>query len=173
MAYLNGQVSSYSELRDVLVAACQNQGWTWSNGILSKSTMQVKLFIESVGSYVQGPGLIAQGIKNGIESTKMRIGPATSTGNILPVPIFPFAYHLFVFTNPDEIFLIVKYDIDRFMFLAFGMSTILSESMWLTASLGGRYVSTNAGITIKESAGGGNSASNNALYTTKIDNSLK
>lgn len=47
MAFYNGQASSYQELLDVLVAGCVEQGWTWTNGILSKGYAFVKPFVST------------------------------------------------------------------------------------------------------------------------------
>ena len=156
MAYFSGQVSSYDELKAVLISNSQTQGWEWNNitNELTKGALQVKVTTVSVGGNNLGPGLTCQGIKNSIASATMRIGPATSIASAFISPTFPLKYHLFIFNDPDEVYLIINYSIDRFQFMSFGESTLVPNGMWLTASLGGRYVSSAAGVYISPTTGG-------------------
>lgn len=142
MAFYTGQASSYSELFNVLVNSCVLEGWTWSDGILSKEKAFVRPYVSTLQTQQQGLGLCIQGGTGKSGSTLInpslvqpRIGGIGLPPALVPAPIFPLKYNLFIFNNPNEVFLIVRYDIDRFMFLSFGYSTVLSCGLWLSATV--------------------------------------
>ncbi len=162
MAYYSGQASSYQELLNVLVTACVAQGWTWADGILSKEETFVKLSVSASGTTAQGPGIILQGGvgKSGTNlttpSTAVRLGPDAGVNPLFSF-IFPLAYQIFIFDNPNEVFLIVNYEIDKFSYLAFGQSTGSGYKTWIEASVAvGFQTSSNASspISITQSTGG-------------------
>ncbi|MBP8005343.1 MAG: hypothetical protein KAZ18_00345 [Acinetobacter sp.] len=171
MAYYSGYASSYPELLNQVVNACVDNGWNWSDSILSKNNAFVKVeTLLSSTSNSNGPGLRFQGGtgKSGSSlinpsSAIMRMGPFGAGATIVPTPTFPIFYHIFIFDNPDEVFIIIKYDIDRFQFAAFGMSSIADCGLWVSASLGLRYMTgsgtTGTGIQITAISGGASASS--------------
>lgn len=140
MAYFSGQASSYQELQNVLVSACVAQGWIWADGILNKGNAYVRLYVSSTLTNAQGPGLCIQGGtgKNGAtlispSVAEPRVGALSPTSPNLPAPSFPVKYQIFIFEDPSEVYLIIEYDIQRFMFLSFGVSN-LTNKLWLSAT---------------------------------------
>ncbi|WP_313043279.1 hypothetical protein [Acinetobacter sp.] len=169
MAYYNGQATSYTELLNVLVAACVAEGWTWADGILNKGTAYVAASYNPTASVTNGSGLQFQG-GTGKSSgalvnpspSKIRIGPLNA-GSFVPAPSFPLDYHIFIFDNPDEVYLVIKYEIDRFFFAGFGLSTIPGNGLWLSGSTGLRYSTNTSNATghfsIQAEAGGDSQSS--------------
>lgn len=162
MAYYSGQATSYQELLNVFVAACVAEGWTWADGVLSKGETFVKLSVVLTGTTAKGPGIILQGGvgKNGANlitpSTEVRLGPDAGTNPLFSF-IFPLSFQIFIFEDPEEVFLIVNYEIDKFSYLAFGQSTGSGYKTWIEASVAvGFQTSTNASapICITQSTGG-------------------
>lgn len=166
MAYYSGYASSYPDLLNQVVNACVDNGWSFSDSILSKNNAFVKIeTLLTSSSNDNGPGLRFQGGtgKSGSNlinpsSVITRIGPFGVTNPIVPTPTFPVFYHIFVFDNPEEVFVIIKYDIDRFQFAGFGMSSIAGCGLWLSATHGLRYITgsgnTGSGIQITAISGG-------------------
>lgn len=165
MAYYTGQCSSYQHLADILVEKCQAHGWAWQDGILSKDDLFVKIEVKEdyITSYqTDGIGIILTGGTGKNNTTLLNPSPVQSrlgsTARVSYRP-FPAHYHLFIFDN--EIYLMIKFDIDKFYYLAFGQSLLCkntqSNGLWLSATSGRRmYGSSNKleNIEIYESSGG-------------------
>ena len=142
MAYYSGQASSYEELLNVLVNACVEQGWAWSDGILNKGKAFVKVYVSDSLTSIQGPGLILQGGtgKSGVNlinpsMCEPRLG-GMHNGTNAPNPTFPVDFEIFIFHDPDEVYLLIKFDVERFYYLAFGISDISlpGTGLWLSAT---------------------------------------
>lgn len=146
MAYYSGQVASYQELLDVLVATCVEQGWAWADGILSKGAAFVKPIISTATTTAQGPGIIIQGGTG--KSAGALINPSycqPRLGSANPYPfsqltvVFPCLYNIHIFDS--EVYLIIEYGIKRFYWLAFGISSLPlpGTGLWLAATWPIRY----------------------------------
>lgn len=150
MPYYSGIASTYDDLKNVLVNACQDHGWSYSDGILSKGTMFVRPSVNPTPTTNRGPGLLIQGGtgKNGASlmnpsTGEVRIGPFGLSPSTVPEPLFPLNYHIFIFE--DEVYLIIKYSIDRFFYLAFGKSTI-TNTLWISGTLGLNFLNSVGGV---------------------------
>lgn len=146
MAYYTGQCTSYQHLADILVEHCQKHGWVWQDGILSKNDLFIQIFVveQRIDNYhVRGQGITLIGGTG--KQTNQLINPAenpvrlgrTVAGRKLPqINYFPAHYHLFIFAN--EVYLFMKFDIDKFYYLAFGKSNLLQNTLgsglWLSAT---------------------------------------
>lgn len=160
MAYYTGQASSYQELLNILVSACQNHGWVWASGYLKKHECSFNLTIPTVQGVLAG--ITIQGVVSQSTSpVRCRIGPMGDNPSHVPDLVFPVNYHLHIFEDADEVYLIVNYDIDRYQYLAFGAD---AQIKWYAASISWNYIkSTNIndkGIWIDEGGGSSNSISN-------------
>ena len=128
MAYYSGQTASYQELLNSIVSACASNGWAWANEILSKGQIGIKLQVVSN----QITALAGNG------NTLANPAPAVVRMGALDgqSTTFPIDYHLFIFGNPDEVFCIVKNNIDKFFWLCFGQSSINlpASGVWVSAN---------------------------------------
>lgn len=169
MAFYSGTASSYTDLLNALTAACTANGYTFTSGILNKGSVHVRPYVSTSTSLTQGPGLIIQGGTSASGGSlvnpspcQSRIGSFGGGASLVPEPTFPLDYNIFLFNNPDEVYLVIKYQLNRFMWLAFGMSTIPGAALWISGSLGLRYyTSINAidnAINITATSGGNVSA---------------
>lgn len=166
MAYYSGQASSYQELLTVLVSACVEQGWTWADGILSKDSAFIKFEVSTADISGKGSGLILQGGTGKIGSTLIEPSPVTPrlgrVGAATAIVNFPIAYNIHINNNPDEVYLIVNFDVDRFYYLAFGVSSVQLQGtgLWISASSPLRYgLGTNVllqGWAMSPNSGGSN-----------------
>lgn len=138
MAYYSGQVASYQELLDALVAACVAEGWIWTDGILSKGESFVRLYTQT-GSY---SGVLAQGGTGKTNSSLVnpsgvspRLGrPAVLGQGQNSNVTWPAQYYIHIFNDPDEVWLILHHSIDAFWKLAFGYSELPSTGLWITGT---------------------------------------
>lgn len=155
MAYYSGLASSYTELKDVLIDACSENGWSVSgNTIISKAEMFFKLRISDQNGWPDGPGILMQGgnsISN-FTSPEVRLGNiAISTAGNYPLKIiFPINYMIHIFDH--EVFLIINYQIDNFMYLVFGQDQF-TKAIWLSGSIY-QYISNLDLFTIYNNGGG-------------------
>lgn len=140
MAYYTGIATSYDDIHAALVSACQTNGWTWADGILSKGVLHVKPVVVPRTSSRYIAGISIQGGTGKTGGTLLqpsRATPKLSAVNDAATISWPVEYYLHVFTNPDEVYLVVRYNLDWFMWLSFGQSTvpgITGTGQWLAAS---------------------------------------
>ncbi|WP_151790019.1 hypothetical protein [Acinetobacter junii] len=150
MAYYSGQVASYQELLSVLVSSCMLNGWSYSDGILSKGTAFIKCTVSTTTTESQGPGLIIQGGtgKSGASLVdpsfcQPRLGSAHANPFPTLTVVFPCLYNIHIFES--EVYLIIEYGVKRFYWLAFGISNIplTGTGLWLGATWPLQYGNTN------------------------------
>lgn len=144
MAYYSGQAVSYQELLDVLVSACVMQGWTWADGILNKGNIFVKLSV-AIGD---GAGIVASSGTGKVGANLTNASPIEPRlgRNTVKAPIvtFPLNYMLHVFNDINEVFLIIKFDNDRYHYLAFGTTATSGLCLWVVATAGKLYTSSTS-----------------------------
>ncbi len=164
MAYFNGQASSFADLLNSLVSACVSQGWTWADSILNKGDAYIQLYSTETNTAAQGSGITAiggTGKSGGVlvnPSTKQpRIGRIGDGALSSPV-IFPCDYNIHI--NSDEVFLIIKTNIDYYFYLAWGYSEINGSGLWIVATTTKDYYTSafNSGNGFLISLDGGGSA---------------
>lgn len=179
MAYYSGQAASYQELLDALVTACIEQGWTWADGILSKGNAFIKLIAQNVVSGYLGSGIIIQGGtgKTGVNLanasfSRPRLG-RTGEGSRSPEVQFPCNYNIHIFENPLEVFCVIRFKVNKFYYLAFGLSNIdLTNSagtgLWLSATTRDSYslVEAQNGFVIDSGGAGGGATSFNYAFVS-------
>lgn len=134
MTYYTGQCSSYQHLADILVEKCQQHGWTWQDSILNKDGMYIHVQVnqkQPTTYYQDGVGIILTGATGKQDSTlvnpsatKVRLG--STSYSISKFIVFPAIYHLFVFEY--EIYLLMKFDTNKFYYLMFGRSLLLQNT---------------------------------------------
>lgn len=120
MAYYTGVANNLSELHGALVAMCVSNGWAWDagTGVLSKAGLfskQLYVYTDATVSAVRVHGKSA--LVEGFAPNPVCI----ATNASLPIT-FPVTYYGFVFTNPDEVYLVINYNIDFHQFVSFGQS---------------------------------------------------
>lgn len=134
MAYYSGQASSYQEILTSLVNACGNHGWTWSTNILSKNGKSITLTIPQANEVVADPGPgIVMNISNDLYRPRFGL-KRLNQGSIT----WPMFYQIFIFSDPDEVYLVAKYSIDYYLWMAFGVSNLTEivangSGMWCGA----------------------------------------
>lgn len=165
MAFYSGAANSFEDLRTALIDACVAQGWTWSDSILSKGTAYVRPYVSTATTSTEGPGLIIQGgtgksgsTLTGASDVRPRLGRAGVTNSADVV--FPLSYSIHIFDAPSEVFLFVRYSVDRFGWLAFGISAtpgLPGTGLWIAGIARRGYLTSTVstgGFGITPTAGG-------------------
>lgn len=147
MAYYNGSVTSLAALRSALVDACVANGWNWNSDaeVLSKGSLFNRVHITETDMRFLGRTSADEGDAPG----EVVIGRLCSSSG-WPTYDFtwPAEYHLFVFTDPDEVYLVVRYDLDFYQWAAFGQSAVAGlpgSGMWIGATRGSQQAVLDAG----------------------------
>lgn len=123
MAYYTGIVNTISDVRQALINACTNEGWSWDSGndVLYKGTLFLHLAVSATDLQATGrTSLLSGAMPRAVTMGKL----VQITGQPTFEIVFPAAYHIFVFSN--EVYLLVNYSTDRYQWLTFGGSTILN-----------------------------------------------
>ena len=137
MAYYNGSAATFADLKTAIENACVANGWTLSNGILSKNGCFFQLVATT-------PQLTLQG-GTGRTGSTLNGGPASFVKVMSPTgtPIsFPINYEIHVMTSPeDEVYCVINYNSDFYQQLSFGKSLISGiggTGAWFTGSYDSR-----------------------------------
>lgn len=133
MAYTQGVANSLAELITAVQAACVASGWTLRGDVLHTDRSHVQL--RQVGTTVTllgGTGIDSSGNLVGQAPATVRIG----TAGILAL-VFPCTYQIAVHGYPDEVFVHVNYDVDKWQWLAFGCSEFAAAGTgcWVAATM--------------------------------------
>lgn len=142
MPYYTGTATSYANLASTLTAALTSHGWLSSDGILSKGDLFVKITTsESFVSIYSPEGIAVQGgtgktgsTLTGASLVRPRFG--RPRGSVAAMS-WPLEYFIHIFTNPDEVYLIARYNVNLFTFVSFGKSTVPNiggTGLWVTGS---------------------------------------
>lgn len=165
MAYATGTASSLSDLRTAIINACTANGWSLSGDVLSRGGCYVRLQVLSGGLQILG----GNGESGGNVTTP---GPRVCRiGELSQAPLaWPMTYHVFINTNPDEVYVVVNYSSVFFQWMAWGRSEISlpGSGNWYGATLG-PIDNFLGGISLSQTIGGlisGNSASSGGLFWT-------
>lgn len=122
MPYYSGSAANIGQVRDAIVSACTANGWSWSNEVLGKNGVFVRLWIVNEWLRIQGRTSAA----GGDAPTYCRIGPLQNEpyGKSPGVPplTWPVTYHVFVFST--EVYCVIKFGTDAHFWLCFGKSVI-------------------------------------------------
>ncbi|WP_236200241.1 hypothetical protein [Pseudomonas pseudonitroreducens] len=167
MAFYTGSTNSFADLRTALFSACVAEGWTLTDDVLSKGAAFVKCTTSSADTGTQGIGLVLQGATGYSSGSLVNPSPVTprlgTPSRDTTLASWPMEYFIHIFDNPDEVYLVARYNLDYFLWLAFGLSSVagLSESgLWTTAVSRLKRGPQGPGITIGPVSGGSNGSDN-------------
>lgn len=161
MAYITGSVNSYDELLNILTSACIAAGWSLQDGILVKGAALVRPYA-SVASYGKGAGLSLEGGsgRNGsiLTGSSDKFRPRLGSPSLdFPEPNWPCVYHVFCHNSPDEVYAILRHDVDAYYWLSFGISDVPGiggTGLWMIAISGlAKGTMIGGGVNMSETSG--------------------
>jgi len=157
MAYLTGVANNFGDLRTALLNGLTANGWALSGSIVSKGALYLTVTAtESFVSTTVTEGLIFQGGTG--DNAGGLVDPSAVTPRLGrsrpedPAIAWPAEYHLHIHSNPDEVYIVVRYNVDFYTWAAFGQSQVQNlngSGMWVTAQNALRqniYTSLNLGL---------------------------
>lgn len=134
--FYTGNFSTFASLKSSVEAALQLNGWSISgDGVLFKGTMFVRLTASASALTLEAGTGSSGGALPGAAPNSVKIMDFTGT----PMN-FPATYDLHVLTGPDEVYLVVNYNADRYQQLSWGQSNILQiggTGLWFSGSFRG------------------------------------
>ena len=128
MTYSSGTAGSLATLLSAIQDAAVGAGWTLSGSILSKAGAAFKLTV--VGTQIEIEGGLGV---SGSTVTTPCTGKARLAASYVTLPV---SYEIFTFSNPDEVYVVIKYDVQFYQQLSFGRSSVAGNegSPWFTAA---------------------------------------
>jgi len=131
MAYQTGTASSLSDLKTTLELFATTNGWALNSGVLSKAGCHVKFTSDvdylrfNIGSGDDGNGGLTDafdftGVSTGDQYRNSGQGFQIVRVRNSQTMQFPITYHLISHVNPENIFLIINYNITHCQHIAFG-----------------------------------------------------
>lgn len=163
MAVVTGSAVSFAAVATAIESALAANGWTLSSGVLSKGGLFVRLVSDTYAlQLLAGTG----------QSGSTLTGAAAQSVKMMDfqlVPMnWPVDYEIHVLTNPDEVYVVVRYNVDRYQHLHFGVSNIPGiggTGGWFGGSFRGDVLrtSTNCKVYIPNGSGQGNVAHAQAI----------
>lgn len=132
-----GTINSFADLKATIEAALATEGWAESSGIYNKGGMHVQLSTVGAGA---GTGLQvaagtgqSSGTLNGATPFPVRIHDWGSD----PIA-WPASYELHVGDAPDEVYAVLRHNVERIQVLAFGKSPAPGNptGYWINGSAG-------------------------------------
>lgn len=119
MPYVTGTANDMTALRAALFTACTANGWTLSGEVLRKGSvhMRVRAGANYLG-FLGGTGIDGSNNLTGAGSYERQIFGIISNLS------WPITYSVFIGTAPDEVYFICNYNVDLYVWAAFGQSTV-------------------------------------------------
>ncbi|MGH8032528.1 MAG: hypothetical protein ACREO8_09235 [Luteimonas sp.] len=163
MAFYPGTANDFAQLVTALRDACTANGWTLSGNVLHKGSGYLQLTSSGTALSIRGG--------TGIDGSNVLTGASPVIGRITQIAgqavAFPVNYDIHVHEDPDEVYLIIKYNVEFHQWAAFGISDVqgvLGTGLWFGASA--HSTGVNTGITLGPESGGyqGNSQACTALF---------
>lgn len=138
MAFYTGAASDMAALRTAIVNNCVANGWSWnsSTNVLSKGALFLLLTYDSLNLSLTGRTAAGSGdMPNAVQIGRLMQRTGAATLDIT----YPAQWDCFVFTDPDEVWFVVRYDIDRYQWCSFGgpaVAGLEGSGMWVAAIRG-------------------------------------
>ena len=141
MAYYTGNFSSFAALKNSVETALQANGWVLNgDGVLEKNGMYLRLTATTAELLLRAGTGSAAGALTGAAPNGVKIMDFTGS----PMS-FPATYDLHVYAGPDEVFLVVNYNGDKYQQLSWGKSNVQQiggTGMWFSGSFQGSAASS-------------------------------
>lgn len=138
MPYVTGSAATLAELRTGVISALTANGWTLAGSVVYKGGIYISLAVS--GNFLQataGTGIDGSNALTGAAPGVARIGTLSSGTAYIAALVWPLTYEVFIGTSPDEVYVVINYDTDKYQWLAFGKSTIAlpGSGVWVSGSL--------------------------------------
>ena len=154
MAYQTGSAATFAALKSSIETFLASNGWTVSDDVLSKGTLFYQL---TAGTYDL---VLRAGTGQAGSALTGLCGSAVKQKDFSLAPVtWPLTYELHALTDPDEVYVVVNYNVDKWQHLHFGISNmpeIGGTGAWFGASFRSTVnrLSTGCKVFLKNSSSG-------------------
>ncbi len=133
MPYITGSAINMGAVRDALFSACSDNGFSLSGDVLHKGACYVRVQLVSGHLRFRG-GAGVDGSNNLLNQgpADVQIYAGAQWGIT-----WPLVYHIFILTDPDEVYLVLNYATNAYQWAALGVSDVPglpSSGVWYGAS---------------------------------------
>lgn len=139
MSYTTGTANDAAALRLAIINACVASGWTLAGGVLLKAPLAMKIDVRAMAGAGGATGLRFLGGTGESGGALLGAAPyASDLGTTSSMALsWPLTYHVFTFAGPDEVFVVVNHDVDRYGWAAWGRSAtpLPGTGMWFGAPI--------------------------------------
>lgn len=144
--YYSGLVNSFQDLKAAVESALATESWLADQGIYSKDGLFVRL--SAVATW-NGTGL-AVNVGTGQSGSEL-VGAAPEEVRILDWPTtdpisWPANFEVHIGDSPDEVYVVLNYNVDRYQTLAFGRSPAPGNPT-------GHWISGTANTSLRDGSG--------------------
>lgn len=142
MATFSGQVASFAALKSAIETTLAARGWTLASGILSKGAAFVQLTATATELRLQAGTGQAGAALTGACPQSVKLMSFTNA----PIQ-WPATWILHAFDTPDELYLVLRYNVDRHQHLNWGVSSmpqIGGTGLWCSGSFRGDVIGTSS-----------------------------
>ena len=142
MATVTGQVAGFAALKTLIETTLTARGWTLANGILRRGVAFVQLTASANELRLQAGTGQAGAALTGACPQSVKVMSFSNA----PIQ-WPAEAVLHVFDAPDEVYAVLRYNVDRHQHLNFGVSTmpqIGGTGLWASGAFRGDVVGTSA-----------------------------
>ena len=132
MPYYTGSAANMSQVRDAIVNACTENGWSWDGNTLSKVGVSFSLW--EANNRLWCKGLHHRGdAQQYVGMFDLIFDSGYDPG--WPHVVWPLTVRVFIFTH--EVYCVLEYGVQCFLWMAFGKSTLAGipgSGAWVGAS---------------------------------------
>lgn len=121
MAFYTGTTNTFADLKTIIETVADDMGWSISNGVLSKNGAFIKL-TSGVVSSIYTNLMIESGTGQSGSSLTGASKAAPRLTETIGMPIqWPATYLIHAFDDPDEIYVVLRVNVEFYLFLCFGV----------------------------------------------------
>ena len=141
MAYQTGTAATFAALKNTIETFLAANGWTLTSDVLSKGALYFKLVDATYDLQLQAGTGQASSALTGQCSAAVKMMDFTNA----PIT-WPLTYELHALTGPDEVYVTVNYNVDKYQHLHFGVSNLPNiggTGAWFGGSFNSTVVRTS------------------------------
>lgn len=119
MAYVTGTANSNADLLSAIRSACTANGWTLSGEVLHRGDVYFRIYdVTGLAAIIGGTGI------DGSNNLTGAAPKFSFIGQIGQAITYPMTYEIFLFDNPNEVYVVVNYATSWYQWIMFGESNV-------------------------------------------------
>jgi hypothetical protein len=129
MSYHTGSVNSLEDLQAAILDVLASEGWSIGTGAATKGQIVAQFDVGNIAYSTTTYTEYVLRLRVNDAPIGFAVGDFGQWQTAYPqnrhgMYVFPVTWHMFVHTNPNEVYIFCNYDTDYYMWLAFGQSPV-------------------------------------------------